>query len=227
MRSKTEKEEDREESEYEASEEEHEVLISTTSPLSQEIAEIVYMTFINPKPLPQQEASPSKIQTIRQKLGVYFTQLIEKGRKIQQRRDFMDRVSRKPELVSLNPEYKEILQEQQIFLNPAVRETTFLIPPHSNMTLPAILIQPTRIKPARATLFVKNNLTGIYPIHLKTVGGCGKLEFIEARKRVSNDVDTFERIVIYRFDFLNSCVSFTSLLLTSEKKKVQERCLSI
>lgn len=163
-------------------------------PLREEIYDINYMSYASPKPNRSLGINQYN-QTLGQKIVEYFSQVFEKNRKVQYKRDFPDYLFRGRELVSLNPDFKETQLEQQIYLNPQMRETTFTIAPHSNLTLPAIYFHPQRTKPTSAILLVKNNLTGIHMVSLKGIGGSGKLEFIEVRRQVSIDSEMFERIV--------------------------------
>ena len=165
-------------------------------PLNEEIYDINYMSYAGPKPNRSLGFVPHN-QSLDQKIGEFFSQILEKGRRVQQKKDHSDYMFRGRELVSLNPDFKEIQMDQQIYLNPLMRETTFTILPHSKLTIPAIHFYPQKTKSTNAILIIKNNLTGIHMVSLKGIGGCGKLEFIEVRRQVPINSERFERIVIF------------------------------
>ena len=78
--------------------------------------------------------------------------------------------------------FKNIMKEQQIYLNPILRDATIFIPPHSNLTIPALICQPFSNNNYNLTLYIKNNLTGIYVVPIKMVGGSENIIFTHVKR---------------------------------------------
>jgi hypothetical protein len=84
--------------------------------------------------------------------------------------------------------------EQQIFLNPKYRDTSIFIAPHANITIPALIYQPSTKKEYTSTLYIKNNLTSIFEVPIKGIGGYGNLVVSDV-KRYDEVKDKFIRSV--------------------------------
>ena len=67
--------------------------------------------------------------------------------------------------------------KQNFYLPKAITKEVFYIKPHQKMKIGPIVFLPSDFSNSKATLFIKNNLTILYPIHLKGSGGSGVLEF--------------------------------------------------
>ena len=79
--------------------------------------------------------------------------------------------------VSLNTEV-EIEEENQAFYLPkSVYNQVYQISPHQKSTLGPILFKPMKSGNITSTLFLKNNLTILYPLTLKGIGGGGQPSF--------------------------------------------------
>ena len=59
----------------------------------------------------------------------------------------------------------------------------FLIAPHTFLTFGPVKYQPTSLGEHQAMIFVKNNLTVLYPIKLRGISGSGIIEFILEKNR--------------------------------------------
>ena len=64
---------------------------------------------------------------------------------------------------------------QEFFLHDEVAEKSFLIPPYGSKNFTAIIFSPKAADEAHATLYLRNNLTGVSIIKLHGIGEMGKL----------------------------------------------------
>lgn len=75
--------------------------------------------------------------------------------------------------------------------------------PHSNITLPAIIFKPIKYRALSSfLLLIKNNLTHIYPIKLKGIGGKSDIHIDEIRiplKQGSINFFALVKIIILYF----------------------------
>ena len=78
--------------------------------------------------------------------------------------------------------FNSLQKEQQIFLNPHYRDLSIFIPPHSNITIPALIHQPSLNKEYGVTLYIKNNLTSVFHIPVRGTGGSGNLHVINVKR---------------------------------------------
>lgn len=83
-------------------------------------------------------------------------------------------------------EKNENIRRQEFFLPKLVSEETFYIKPRQKANIGPIIYSPYDNKKSSATLFIKNNLTLLYPINLYGNGGRGNLEFYILEENISN-----------------------------------------
>ena len=67
---------------------------------------------------------------------------------------------------------------QSFFINSSISEKVYEIQPHSNFSIGPIIFKPNETGQISSTLFIKNNLSILYPIKLKGSGGSGHPLFI-------------------------------------------------
>lgn len=79
-------------------------------------------------------------------------------------------------------DFNSLQSDQQVFLNPKYRDASIYIPPHSNITIPALIYQPSSFKEYNTVLYIKNNLTSIFEIPVRGVGGFGNLLVSDIQK---------------------------------------------
>jgi hypothetical protein len=79
--------------------------------------------------------------------------------------------------VSLNTEIEIEEDNQPFFLPESVYSQVYQISPHQKSTLGPILFKPMKSGNITSTLFLKNNLTILYPLTLKGIGGGGQPSF--------------------------------------------------
>ena len=73
-------------------------------------------------------------------------------------------------------------ENQSFFLEKKFVNKVFHIPAHANLTLPAVLFKPVKYKASASfLLIIKNNLTHIYPVKLKGIGGKSEVLITESR----------------------------------------------
>ena len=80
--------------------------------------------------------------------------------------------------MSINSNIKIIENTQSFFIPMNIQDNIYQIPPHKKVALGPIIFKPNTSGPIKATLFVKNNLTILYPIKLSGSGGSGIIKFI-------------------------------------------------
>jgi len=79
--------------------------------------------------------------------------------------------------VSLNTEIEIEEDNQPFYLPKSVYSQVYQIFPHQKSTLGPILFKPMKSGNITSTLFLKNNLTILYPLTLKGIGGGGEPSF--------------------------------------------------
>ena len=85
--------------------------------------------------------------------------------------------------LSLNTEIEIIENDQPFYLPNSVYNEVYQIPPHQKSTLGPILFKPNQSGNITGTLFLKNNLTILYPLTLHGEGGGGKPSFLSNHQK--------------------------------------------
>ena len=89
-----------------------------------------------------------------------------------------------------NVQLQEI--KQSFYLQENLPKRTYRIPPHQKIRVGPIIFKPNNTGRVANTLFLKNNLTILYPIKLKGEGGSGQITFINYYKNMkSKKTDIF------------------------------------
>ena len=68
--------------------------------------------------------------------------------------------------------------KQSFYLQENISQNIYRIQPHQNFTIGPIIFKPFNKGKVSSTLFLKNNLTILYPIKLKGEGGSGQITFL-------------------------------------------------
>ena len=84
----------------------------------------------------------------------------------------------------------KLKNNQVIFLSQNITNKVYTIKPHEKLTIGPILFNPNNFSNYSATLFIKNNLTILYPIKIMGSGGSGLLEFYS----IEDDLKTEKKI---------------------------------
>ena len=74
---------------------------------------------------------------------------------------------------------------QSFFIPKEIKEKIYQIPPHKTFSIGPIIFKPNKSGIIRGTLFLKNNLTLLYPLKLEGEGGGGILRFIDYYRGVN------------------------------------------
>lgn len=147
------------------------------------IYEILAMTYAVPKPLKEEW----RAQTVTEKIRKYFHDWFDFTgvRSLQQvnvkQQAIMDKLKQNIKEIYVQ-NFNALQKEQQVFLEPKYRDLSILIPPNSHITLPALIHQPTSIKEYETMLYIKNNLTTIFQVPIKGVGGSGNLLVTDVKR---------------------------------------------
>ena len=73
-----------------------------------------------------------------------------------------------------------IVENTQSFFIPShIQNKIYQIPPHKTFSIGPIIFKPNKSGIIRNTLFLKNNLTLLYPLKLEGEGGGGVIRFID------------------------------------------------
>ena len=73
-----------------------------------------------------------------------------------------------------------IIEHSQSFFIPIdIQEKVYQVPPHKKFSIGPIIFKPNKKGNINGTLFLKNNLTILYPLKLKGEGGSGNIKFID------------------------------------------------
>ena len=81
--------------------------------------------------------------------------------------------------------YHSYYHSQHFFLPKSLSTQLFNVKPHQKFKIGPILFKPSNFTSSSATLFIKNNLTILYPIKLYGSGGSGLMRFLNTRS-ISN-----------------------------------------
>ena len=76
------------------------------------------------------------------------------------------------------PNFQIHQAKQSFYLQENISQNVYRIQPHQNFTIGPIIFKPNHKGKVTTTLFLKNNLTILYPIKLKGEGGSGHLTFL-------------------------------------------------
>ena len=68
---------------------------------------------------------------------------------------------------------------QSFFIPTEIQEKIYQVPPHKKFSIGPIIFKPNKTGLIKGTLFLKNNLTILYPLKLKGEGGGGNIKFID------------------------------------------------
>ena len=68
---------------------------------------------------------------------------------------------------------------QSFFIPNNIQEKVYQVPPHNKFSIGPVIFKPNKTGTIKATLFLKNNLTILYPLKLKGEGGGGNIKFID------------------------------------------------
>ena len=74
---------------------------------------------------------------------------------------------------------------QSFFIPNNIQEKVYQVPPHKKFVLGPIIFKPNRTGAIKGTLFLKNNLTILYPLKLKGEGGGGRISFVDYYRGMS------------------------------------------
>ena len=74
---------------------------------------------------------------------------------------------------------------QSFFIPNNIQEKVYQVPPHKKFVLGPIIFKPNRTGTIKGTLFLKNNLTILYPLKLKGEGGGGRITFVDYYRGMS------------------------------------------
>ena len=146
------------------------------------IYEIRAMTYAQPRPL----KTARRAQTIWEKIKLYFQDWFDfdqvtSHQVSQEQSSLMEMLKQNIKEIYIQ-NFNSLQKEQQIFLDPKYRDLSILIPPHSNITIPALIHHPTSNKESEIKLYIKNNLTSIFQVPVKAVGGSGNLIVTDVKK---------------------------------------------
>ena len=159
------------------------------------IYEIRAMSFASPKPLKETQ----RAQTVFEKIGRYFQSWFDSddgksSHKINAEQSaLMEKLKQNIKEIYIQ-NFNSLQKEQQIFLDPKYRDLSIYIPPHSDITIPALIHQPNSNKEYNIMLYVKNNLTSIFEIPVKGTGGSGNIIVTDV-KRYDESKKVFVRSV--------------------------------
>ena len=76
------------------------------------------------------------------------------------------------------PNFQINESKQSFYLQENISQNIYRIQPHQNFTIGPIIFKPVNKGKVSSTLFLKNNLTILYPIKLKGEGGSGQITFL-------------------------------------------------
>ena len=68
---------------------------------------------------------------------------------------------------------------QSFFIPNNIQDTVYQVPPHKKFSIGPIIFKPNKTGEIRGTLFLKNNLTILYPLKLRGEGGAGNIRFLD------------------------------------------------
>ena len=82
--------------------------------------------------------------------------------------------------ISIYSDIKIVEKSQSFFIPTNIQEKVYQVPPHKKFSIGPIIFKPSKKGNINATLFLKNNLTILYPLKLKGEGGSGNIKFIDS-----------------------------------------------
>ena len=107
---------------------------------------------------------------------------------------------------------------QHFFLPKSLSTQLFNVKPHQKFKIGPILFKPSNFTSSSATLFIKNNLTILYPIKLYGSGGSGLMRFLNTRSISNTNMQLLNNnkmsIEISREIFLNEMKHFKNITRT-------------
>ena len=68
---------------------------------------------------------------------------------------------------------------QSFFIPNNIQDKVYQVPPHKKFSIGPIIFKPNKTGEIRGTLFLKNNLTILYPLKLRGEGGAGRIRFLD------------------------------------------------
>jgi hypothetical protein len=99
----------------------------------------------------------------------------------------------KTEKVKRKRNQDELIVKQEFFLPRAISYLLYHIKPQQKLKIGPIFYAPTNFSSDSATLFIKNNLTILYPIKLRGIGGSGMINFFLEEE---GEVKQIDKLVI-------------------------------
>ena len=82
--------------------------------------------------------------------------------------------------ISIHSNINIVEQSQSFFIPTNIQEKVYQVPPHKKFSIGPIVFKPNKEGNINGTLFLKNNLTILYPLKLKGEGGSGNIKFIDS-----------------------------------------------
>ena len=122
------------------------------------------------------------------------------------------------------PKFQIHQTKQSFYLQENISQNIYRIQPHQNFTIGPIIFKPNNKGKVSTTLFLKNNLTILYPIKLKGEGGSGQITFLnymgETRKPeifnnntnfiIDINRDTYENKMKYKNNLTKTVMIYNS-----------------
>lgn len=68
---------------------------------------------------------------------------------------------------------------QSFFIPKNIQDKVYQVPPHKKFSIGPIVFKPNKVGEIKGTLFLKNNLTILYPLKLRGEGGAGNIKFLD------------------------------------------------
>ena len=93
------------------------------------------------------------------------------------------------------------VRQQQFYLHPDWIGREFIIGPKSSHNESSVIYVPNSLEEHNMTLFIKNNLTILYPVYLKGRGSSGYLQFVQEYNPISISKPKSLKVLI--FDVIN------------------------
>ena len=78
-----------------------------------------------------------------------------------------------------------IEHSQSFFIPNNIQDKVYQVPPHKKFVIGPVIFKPNRTGTIKGTLFLKNNLTVLYPLKLKGEGGGGRITFVDYYRGMS------------------------------------------
>jgi hypothetical protein len=167
----------------------NEIIFSNNKELIEKIFSEEFMKEINIIKRMTDRAPPSSSKAVIRENSLNFVEKIAYAMKAFFKTEVLQRKKRTQEENTNNNSNFQAngLGKQEFFLPKALTSQIFIIKPHQKTKIGPILYSPSNYSVnSTATLFIKNNLTVLYPIKLKGHGGSGVLNFFLIKKKNSN-----------------------------------------